>query len=62
MPVLSKAYFHDEAEAFRHGEALLWADGRTCPHCGTVDNSYPLKGVRSKASAKNPNGVERHGV
>lgn len=62
MSVLSKAYFHDEAAAFAHVEALLWADGRVCPHCGTVDHSYPLKGVRSKPSRKNPEGVERHGL
>jgi transposase-like protein len=62
MSVLSKPYFHDEAAAFAHVEALLWADGRACPHCGVVDNSYPLKGVRSKASKKNPTGVERNGL
>lgn len=62
MSVLDKPYFTDEAAAFAHVEALLWADGRTCPHCGVVNNSYPLKGVRSKASKKNPNGVERHGL
>jgi transposase-like protein len=62
MSVLSKTYFHDEAAAFAHVEALLWADGRVCPNCGVVDNSYPLKGVRSKASKKNPEGVERHGL
>jgi len=62
MSVLSKPYFHDEAEAFKHVEALLWADGRVCPHCGTVNNSYPLKNQRSKPSKKSPNGVERHGL
>jgi transposase-like protein len=62
MSILSKPYFHDEAAAFQHVEAILWADGRSCPHCGVLNNSYPLKGVRSKASKKNPNGVERHGL
>jgi transposase-like protein len=62
MSILSKAYFHDEAEAFAHVESILWAAGRVCPHCGTVDNSYALKGVRSKPSQKNPEGVERHGL
>lgn len=62
MSVLSKPYFHDEAAAFAHVEAQLWAGGRSCPHCGVVDNSYPLKGVRSKASKKNPEGVVRHGL
>jgi transposase-like protein len=62
MSVLTKPYFYDEAAAFAHVEALLWADGRTCPHCGTIDHSYPLKGVRTKASKKNPEGLERHGL
>jgi transposase-like protein len=62
MSILSKPYFHDEAAAFAHVEAILWANGRVCPHCGTVDNSYPLKGIRSKPSQKNPEGVERHGL
>ena len=62
MSILSKAYFHDESQAFAHIEAILWADGRVCPHCGTVDNSYALKGVRSKPSKKNPEGKERHGL
>jgi transposase-like protein len=62
MSVLSKAYFHDEAAAFAHVEAMLWAAGRVCPHCGTVDHSYPLKNQRSKPSKKNPEGVERHGL
>lgn len=62
MSVLDKSYFHDEAAAFAHVEALLWADGRACPHCGVVDNSYPLKNQRSKPSKKNPTGTERHGL
>lgn len=62
MSILSKAYFHDEAEAFAHVESILWADGRVCPHCGTVDNSTHLKGVRTKPSKKNPDGIKRHGL
>lgn len=62
MSILSKAYFHNEAAAFEHVESILWAGGRVCPHCGTVDNSTHLKGVRTKPSKKNPEGVERHGL
>lgn len=62
MSILSKAYFHDEAAAFAHVESILWADGRMCPHCGTVDNSTHLKGVRTKPSRKHPDGKERHGL
>ena len=62
MSVLSAPYMHDEAAAFAHVEAMLWADGPVCPHCGVVDAAYPLTGVRTKPSAKNPEGKERHGL
>lgn len=62
MSALSAPYMHDEAAAFAHVEGMLWADGPVCPKCGVVDNAYELKGVRSKASKKNPEGVERHGL
>lgn len=62
MSILSKKYFHDEAAAFLHIESILWPDGPVCPHCGTVDNATLLKGVRSKPSRKNPEGIERHGL
>ncbi|HTJ58585.1 MAG TPA: transposase [Devosiaceae bacterium] len=62
MSVLSKPYFHDEAAAFEHVEAMLWPEGPVCPHCGSVAKPYKLTGVRSKASKKNPEGVERHGL
>lgn len=53
---------HDEAAAFAHVEAMLWADGPVCPHCGVVDRAYRLEGVRTKPSKKNPEGKERHGL
>ncbi len=62
MSVLSKPYMHDEAAAFAHVEAMLWPDGPVCPNCGNCGKVYELKGVRSKASKKNPEGVERHGL
>lgn len=62
MSVLSKPYMHDEAAAFAHVEAMLWVDGPVCPHCGVVDSAYRLTGVRTKASIKNPEGKERHGL
>jgi len=62
MSILSKTYFHNEADAFAHLESIIWPNGATCPHCGGIDRIYPLKGVLSKPSKKNPNGVERHGL
>jgi transposase-like protein len=61
MSMLSKKYFQNEKAAFRHLEGILWANGRVCPHCGVVDRSGRLEGIRSKPSKKNPQGVEVHG-
>lgn len=62
MSILSKKYFHDEAEAFAKLESVVWPEGPYCPHCGNAEKIYELKGVRSKPSKKNPEGVERHGL
>ncbi len=62
MSVLSKPYMHNEAAAFAHVEATLWGDEPVCPHCGNCTGNYTLKGVFSKPSKKNPEGVERHGL
>ena len=62
MSVLSQPNIHDEAAAFAHVEAMLWPEGPVCPHCGCTGRIYELKGVRTKASKKNPEGVERHGL
>lgn len=62
MSVLSKPYFHNEAAAFEHVEAMLWPQGPVCHSCGSMDKHYKLVGVRSKASKKHPEGVERHGL
>ncbi len=56
MSILSKAYFHDEAEAFAHVESILWADGPECPHCGTVDDAYKLEGVVPRRKVKGKDG------
>ncbi|MBL8587197.1 MAG: IS1595 family transposase [Methylobacteriaceae bacterium] len=47
MSVLSKPYFHDEAEAFRHLESVLWPEGPVCPHCGSISGKhYDLRKTR----------------
>ena len=48
MSVLSKAYFHDEAAAFAHLEAVIWGDTPTCPHCGACDRISAIKAPFSK--------------
>lgn len=62
MSVLSRPYFHDEAVAFEHVEGMLWPQGPVCRHCGSMEKHYALKGGRTKASKKNPHGVEIHGL
>jgi len=46
--MLDRPYFRTEKAAFAHLEAIVWANGRVCPHCGVVDNSGRLKGVKGK--------------
>src|SRR5687767_4860683 len=43
MSVLSKPYFHDEAEACRLVESVLWPYGPVCPHCGGVERVGTVK-------------------
>src|SRR5690349_14418903 len=51
MSVLSKPYFHSEEAAFEYLESVIWADGKSCPHCGAVDRltkvtANPAKRIR----------------
>lgn len=65
MSILTKPYFHDEGAAFAKLESIVWPDGPVCPKCGNKHSEkkiYDLKGVRSKPSKKNPDGVVRHGL
>lgn len=48
MTKLTDKIFHDEDAARAHFEAIRWPDGRTCPHCGTVNNSTLLKGKSTR--------------
>jgi transposase-like protein len=40
---LNNKVFQDEAKARKWLESHLWADGRVCPKCGTIDDSTPIK-------------------
>lgn len=46
--VLSQKHFHDEAAAYEYLEARIWARGRSCPHCGTLDRSSKMEGVSTR--------------
>jgi transposase-like protein len=41
---LSRPEFHDADKAREWLEARVWKNGRTCPHCGVVDQSTLMKG------------------
>jgi transposase-like protein len=44
---LSDPIYHNADKARDHLEALLWADGPVCPHCGTRDRASKIKGGRA---------------
>ena len=48
MSILSAKHFHEEKAAYKFVEARVWANGRVCPHCGSVDNSNKLKGKSTR--------------
>lgn len=39
---ISASHFHDEDKAREYLEAMRWANGVFCPHCGAVGESYRL--------------------
>jgi transposase-like protein len=48
MSVLSSRYFHCEEAAFEHLESIVWANGVTCPHCGSMSGKhYDLRKTRT---------------
>lgn len=48
MTQLTDKIFHDEDAARIHFEGIRWPEGRSCPHCGTVNNSTLLKGKTTR--------------
>lgn len=46
--ILSAPHFHDEQAAYAFVEARIWANGRVCPKCGTIDQSGALKGKSTR--------------
>lgn len=60
--VLSDLRFHNEKAAFEYVEKQLWPTGAVCPHCQEAKRLGRLEGVRSKASNKHPEGIEKVGL
>lgn len=48
MSILSSKHFHNEKEAYKFVEKLLWKDGATCPHCGECERIGKLKGKSTR--------------
>lgn len=48
MTDITAKRFKNEKEARKHLEAVRWADGVHCPHCGTVDRASRIKSERRK--------------
>jgi transposase-like protein len=47
MSALSRPYFHCDEAAFAHLESVVWANGVTCPHCGSMSGKhYDLRKTR----------------
>ena len=46
--ILSAPIFHDADKAREWLEARVWKDGRSCPHCGVVDQSTLMKGKTTR--------------
>lgn len=51
MSYLNAPHLHDEAKAYAYVEALVWPQGRVCPHCGVVDQSSAMKGASTRIGA-----------
>jgi len=44
VPIFNQPHFQDEDKARERLEALRWADGVVCPHCGSIGTHYKLEG------------------
>lgn len=45
---LTDPIYHDADKAREHLETLRWPDGPVCPHCGSIDRAYALKGKSTR--------------
>src|SRR3981189_3109009 len=47
-PVLDEPRFRNEEAAYAYVEAIVWPNGRVCPHCGVFDKSGLLQGKSTR--------------
>ena len=48
MSILSRPEFHNEEAAYAYVEARIWANGRTCPHCGEAERTSKMCGKSTR--------------
>lgn len=46
--ILSQKHFFNEKAAFKHVEAIIWKDGKKCPHCGNARKIYEINGKSAR--------------
>jgi transposase-like protein len=46
--VLDQPRFKNEEAAYAYVESIVWENGRSCPHCGVIDESGKLKGKSTR--------------
>ena len=46
--ILNRPHFQDADKAREYLEALRWANGVTCPHCGSIGAHYKLQGKSTR--------------
>ena len=46
--ILNRPHFQDADKAREYLEALRWANGVTCPHCGSIGAHYKLQGKATR--------------
>ena len=56
---LSNSIFHDKAKARKHLEAIRWADGRFCPHCGEAEHTSYVRGRKHRPGLYCCNGCKK---
>lgn len=52
MSIIDQSYFHDEAAAYAKLESIVWPNGPVCPHCGSKQKIYEIKGKTSRIGLK----------
>ena len=58
MVDINSPIYRDKNKARKHLEALRWADGRFCPHCGETENTSFVRGKKHRPGLYYCNGCK----